>query len=69
MHQFSGILTEDFIRQELGQSKQSALGAKKKDELALESHGVGDTLSAQDNLKIIEDMLRDYDTKVKPFKG
>ena len=64
----AGKIFED-IRQELGQSEQSALNAKRKYELALKSHGVGDTLSAQKNLKVIEGVLSDYDTKARTVDG
>lgn len=57
------------IKHELGQSEQAALDAKAKYELALSSNGIGDTLSAQNNLKAIEATLRDYDVKARTFDG
>ncbi|MBQ2617405.1 MAG: hypothetical protein IJF90_11170 [Synergistaceae bacterium] len=57
------------IKHELGKSEQAALSAKAEYEIALEANGVGDTLSAQNNLKAIEATLRDYDVKARTFDG
>lgn len=57
------------IKEQLGMTEQAALSAKRDYESALELHGLGDTLSAQENLKVIEGALRDYDTKARTVDG
>ena len=57
------------IKQQLGMSEQAALSAKRDYESALKSHGIGDTLSAQEGLKAIDSVLSDYDTKARTVDG